>query len=86
MEFMYILNTDLTILLMKKGILAVADWDKHLAIFMHDSSGLVQEKEVYFLAQFIDCSVVREKFLTPERLPNILKVAEELEKTSSNEV
>jgi hypothetical protein len=41
MEVMYILNVDLTILLMRMGIIAVGDWDKHLAIFMHDSSGLL---------------------------------------------
>jgi len=38
------------------------------------------------LAQFIDCSIINLKFLTPERLPHILKVAEELEKTTSDEV
>jgi len=83
---MYILNVDLTMLLMRVGVLAVVDWDKHLSIFMHDSSGLMQENEVRFLAEFIDCSIITTKFLTPERLPNILKVAEELEKTTSNQV
>jgi hypothetical protein len=86
MEVMYILNVDLTILLMRMGILAVVDWDKHLAIFMHDSSGLLQENEVRFLAQFIDQSIISLKFLTPERLPLILKVAEELEKSTTHDL
>ena len=59
MEEMFILNVDLNFLLMKSGIIDVAEWDKYLAIFMHDSSGSIQQKEVHFLATFINQSVVK---------------------------
>jgi len=83
MEALYILNVELTMLLMQHGIFSVAEWDKHLAVFMHDSSGLLQENEVRFLAEFIETSIIKEKFLTPERMPNLLQVLEDLEKSSS---
>ena len=64
----------------------VADWDKNLAIFMHDSSGAIQQKEIHFLANFIIESVQKQKILTPERIPMLLKVLEDLKKSTGIEV
>ena len=38
------------------------------------------------MAQFIETSIIKEKFLTPERMPNLLQVLEDLEKSTSSDV
>jgi hypothetical protein len=72
--------------LIKNGIIDVLDWDKHLAIFMHDSSGSIQQKEIHFLANFITETITKQKILTPERIPMLLKVLEDLKKSTGTEV
>lgn len=76
---MYFLNVDLNILLMRNNIIQVAEWDKQLALFIQDSPGQLQENELRFLAQFIDQSIFKQKFLSQDKIPNLIKVLEKLE-------
>lgn len=63
MEECYLLNVDLNLLLMQNGIISVAEWDKQLATFIHNSPGQLQESELRFLAEFLDRSVLSSRFL-----------------------
>ena len=77
MEECYLLNADLTVLLMKHQIINVAAWDRKFAFFIRESPGQLHEKAIEFLTKFIQSSVLHLRFIKPEMVPHTVKLLEE---------
>jgi hypothetical protein len=57
-EEMYVFNHELSIALLSKGILPLTEWDKWLGLIIRDSPGNLQEKVVYFMVRFVECTIL----------------------------
>jgi hypothetical protein len=60
---MYVFNVELNLLLIRSQILPVVEWDRQLSLLIRDSPGAAQDKAFEFLAEFLDCAVIKQRFV-----------------------
>ena len=62
-------NLELNILLMRKGIISIAEWDRQIAKFFKKDAAGLPESELKFFANILEISIVEEKIFTKEQVP-----------------
>lgn len=71
-----ILNVEITIALLRTGILPLKEWEKRFSNFVRDAPGNLIDKVVYFLVRFADSAVIRsliESSTNESKFPNLFK-------------
>jgi hypothetical protein len=82
------LNADLTVALLSRGILPLKEWDRRFSFFVRDAPGNIFEKVVEFLVSFADSNTIRtmiESSLAEKQFPYLIKICKDLEKLSAKD-
>ena len=62
-------DLELNILLMSKGIISIAEWDRQIANYFREEAACVPESELQFFANILRTSIVEKKIITKEEVP-----------------
>lgn len=62
-------DLELNILLMSKGIISIAEWDRQIANYFREEAAGLPESELQFFANILRTSIVEKKIITKEEVP-----------------
>ena len=80
MEEMFILNSDLNVILLQFRVFSVGEWDSVITRYIHGCSGSLQSKAFEFISEVVKRCIFSEKLFTHEMIPEIVTLLREVTK------
>jgi hypothetical protein len=68
-------NVELTITLMKRGIISTAQWDSQVSFYIRDNQQFQPQEQFFiFIKEFLEFSIQKQKIFGYHHFPNLMAV------------